>query len=387
MARDYYDVLGVSRSASTDDIKKAFRGLARQHHPDVNNSPDAETKFKEINEAYGVLSNDEQRARYDRFGHAGVNGNAGASGFGGAAGFSGFEDIFEEFFAGFTNQRGGNARRSAASAGSDIRIDVTLEFTEAVTGAEIPAEFERLETCETCTGSGAQAGHSPITCPQCSGSGEIRQVRQTFLGSIVQASPCPRCGGRGSIIEHRCKSCDGAGRLRKRASMDVKVPAGVRDGLQIQFRGEGDVGERGGPRGNLVAFIHVRPHDFFQRRENDILIEIKINVAQAALGAKVNVPTVEGMNELVIPSGTQSSRTFRLRGKGFPRLRSDGTNSGRGDQLVHVLVDIPGKLSDEQRQLFNKLAETFGTDIEPQVSTGKSWVDRVRDFFTGEANQ
>lgn len=385
MARDYYDVLGVPRSASKDDIKKSFRNLARQFHPDVNKEADAEAKFKEINEAYGILSDDEQRARYDRFGHAGVNGGAGGfGGFGGAQGFSGFEEIFEEFFAGFSG-RGGGSRRRGPVQGNDIRVDVTLDFVEAVNGAEMPVEFERLDTCETCTGSGAQPGTSASQCTQCNGTGELRQVRQTFLGSVVQASPCPRCGGSGQTIEHRCKTCDGSGRRRQRATTTVKVPAGVREGLQIQFRGEGDAGERGGPRGSLIVYIHVRPHEFFQRRENDIILEIKINVAQAALGDKVMVPTVDGEVELVLAPGTQTGRIHRLRGKGFPRLRSDGSSSGRGDQLVNVVVEVPTKLNEEQRKLFTQLGQSLGTNVNPQVSgSGKNFFDRMRDMFAGE---
>jgi molecular chaperone DnaJ len=387
MARDYYDVLGVSRSASKDDIKKSFRNLARQFHPDINKEADAEAKFKEINEAYGILSDDEQRARYDRFGHAGVNGAGagGFGGFGGAQGFSGFEEIFEEFFAGFSGRGGAGSRRRGPVQGNDIRVDVTLDFVEAVNGAEMPVEFERLDTCETCSGSGAQAGTSASQCSQCNGTGELRQVRQTFLGSVVQASPCPRCGGSGQTIEHRCKTCDGSGRRRQRATTTVKVPAGVREGLQIQFRGEGDAGERGGPRGSLIVYIHVRPHEFFQRRENDIILEIKINVAQAALGDKVMVPTVDGDVELVLAPGTQTGRIHRLRGKGFPRLRSDGTSSGRGDQLVNVVVEVPTKLNDEQRKLFTQLGQSLGTNVNPQVSgSGKNFFDRMRDMFAGE---
>lgn len=386
MARDYYEVLGVSRNASKDEIKKAFRGLAVKLHPDVNKEPDAEAKFKEVNEAYGVLSDDEQRARYDRFGHAGVNGGPGAGGFGGfgGTGFSGFEEIFEEFFSGFAGRSGGSRRRGPVQ-GSDIRIDVTLDFVEAVNGAEMPVEFERLDTCETCTGTGAQPGTSASQCSQCNGTGEIRQVRQTFLGSVVQASSCPRCGGTGQTIEHRCKSCDGSGRKRQRASTTVKVPPGVREGLQIQFRGEGDAGERGGPRGSLIVYVHVRPHEFFQRRENDIILEIKVNVAQAALGDKVNVPTVDGEAEIVLAPGTQTGKVYRLRGKGFPRLRSDGTSSGRGDQLVQVVVEVPTKLTEEQRKLFTQLGQSLGTNVNPQISGGgKGFFDRMRDIFAGE---
>lgn len=387
MARDYYEVLGVSKSASKDDIKKAFRNLARQVHPDVNKAPDAEAKFKEINEAYGILSDDAQRARYDRFGHAGVNGAPGAEGFGGfnnAQGFAGFEEIFEEFFAGFAG-RGSSSRRRGPLRGGDIRVDVTLDFIEAVNGAEIPVEFERLDTCDTCTGTGAQPGTSTSDCSQCNGTGEVRQVRQSFFGTDVMVSACPRCGGSGKAIEHRCKSCDGSGRRRQRATKTINVPAGVREGLQVQFGNEGDSGERGGPRGSLIAHIHVRPHEFFQRRENDIILEIKVNVAQATLGDKVIIPTVDGEVELVLAPGTQTGKVHRMRGKGFPRLRSGGTSSGRGDQLVQVVVEIPTKLNEEQRKLFTQLAQSLGTNVNPQISgSGKNFFDRMRDIFAGE---
>jgi molecular chaperone DnaJ len=388
MARDYYEILGVPKNAGKDDIKKSFRNLARKYHPDVSKETDAEARFKEINEAYEVLSDDDKRARYDRFGHAGVTG-AGAGGFNGA-GFSGFEEIFEEFFNSFGGARtagGTGTRRRGPRQGADRRVDVTISFEEAVFGAEQDIEFDRLEMCETCDGSGAEPGTSPTTCPQCSGTGEVRQVQQTFLGSMVRVAPCPRCGGSGTIVENRCKTCDGSGRLRKRTVLSVKIPAGVREGLQIQVRAEGDAGERGAPNGNLFVVVHVKEHEFFQRNDNDILLDLTINVAQAVLGDKVIVPTVDGDVELVIPAGTQSGKIFRLRGKGFPRLRSDGTNSGRGDQLVHVSVDIPTKLNNEQRELFEKLSKTFGKDVQPQINTngnGRSFGERLRDFFAGE---
>lgn len=382
MPRDYYDVLEVTRNASKDDIKRAFRRLARQYHPDVNREDGAEAKFKEINEAYEVLSDDEKRARYDRFGHAGVQ--AGAGGFGGAAGFGGFEEIFEEFFTSFGGRtRGG--RRRAAGAGADRRVDVTISFEEAVFGVERDLEFERLESCDTCSGSGAEPGSQPVTCPDCGGSGEIRQVQQTWLGSMVRVATCPRCSGRGTIIQNPCRTCMGAGRMRKRAILSVRIPAGVRDGIQIQVRNEGDAGEYGAPAGNLYVFIHVQEHSFFKRREDDVILDININVAQAALGDKVTVPTVDGDVDLTIPAGTQTGKVFRLRGKGVPRLRSDGTNSGRGDQLVYVQVAVPTKLTSEQRQLFEKLAETLGHGIQPQTS-GRGFFDRVMDFLAGEQN-
>ncbi|HEX2623181.1 MAG TPA: molecular chaperone DnaJ [Phototrophicaceae bacterium] len=382
MARDYYEVLGVQRSAGKDDIKKAFRGLARKYHPDVSTESDAEAKFKEINEAYEVLSDDEKRARYDRFGHAGVTGAGGGS----AAGFSGFEEIFEEFFNSFGGSRQSGSRRRGPRQGADRRVDVTITFEEAVNGAEHDVEFDRLEMCETCDGNGAEPGTSPSTCPQCNGTGEIRQVQQTFLGSMVRVAPCPRCGGVGTIIEKRCKTCDGSGRLRKHTILSVKIPAGVREGLQVQLRGEGDAGERGAPNGNLFVVIHVKEHEYFQRNDNDIILEMTINVVQAVLGDKITVPTVDGNIELVIPAGTQSNKIFRLRGKGFPRLRSDGTSSGRGDQLVHVTVEIPSKLTPEQRELFEGLGRTFGANVQPQISNsnGRGFMDRMRDFFGGE---
>lgn len=379
MPRDYYDVLGVERSANKDDIKKAFRKLARQYHPDVSDHPEAEGKFKEINEAYEILSDDEKRARYDRFGHAGVSGQAGYSG---GAGFAGFEEIFEEFFSSFGGRRSSNRR--GPRPGADRRVNVTISFEEAVFGTDREIEFDRLETCDRCEGSGAEPGSMPVTCPTCSGTGEVRQVQQTFLGSMVRVAPCPNCGGKGTIVENRCQNCDGSGRLRKRAKLNVKIPAGVREGLQIQVRGEGDAAEGSvAPPGNLYVVVDVKEHEFFVRRENDILLEIPINVVQATLGDKVIIPTVEGDVELSIPAGTQHGKVFRLRGRGFPRLRSDGSSSGRGDQLVHVHVEIPTKLSPEQQQLFEKLGELMGHEVKPQPN-GKGFMSRMRDWFAGE---
>ncbi len=382
MARDYYEVLGVQRSATKDDIKRSFRKLARQYHPDVSEEPNAEDKFKEINEAYEVLSDDEKRARYDRFGHAGVSGQAGYSGAGGA-GFAGFEEIFEEFFNNFGGRTAGGTRRRGPRAGADRRVNVTVSFEEAVFGTEREVTFDRLETCDHCDGNGAEPGSSPTTCPMCSGTGEVRQVQQTFLGSMVRVAPCPQCGGKGSIVENPCKKCDGSGRVRNRTTLNVKIPPGVHEGLQIQVRSEGDVGEQGAPQGNLYVVVNVKEHEFFVRRDNDILLEIPINVVQATLGDKIIVPTVDGDVELTIPAGTQSGKIFRMRGRGFPRLRSDGSNSGRGDQLVHVRVDIPTKLTPEQRKAFESLADVMGSEVQPQPN-GKGFMGRVMDFFAGE---
>ncbi len=383
MARDYYDVLGVSRNASKDEIKKSFRRLARQYHPDVSQEADAETKFKEINEAYEVLSDDNKRARYDRFGHAGVQGAG--SGMGGAGGFGGadFADIFDEFFNSFVGGRQSGGGRRGPQRGSHLQVDVNISFEESAFGVEKEIEFHRLEVCEVCDGSGAREGSHPVTCPECAGAGEVRRVTQTFLGSVVRVAPCPRCGGRGEIINDPCTNCDGAGRRRKATKLSVHIPAGVHDGLKIEVRGEGNVGEAGAPSGNLYVVVHVAEHEFFKRRDSDVILDVSVNVAQAALGDKVSVPTLEGDVEMTIPPGTQTGKVFRLRGKGVPRLRSDGTSVGRGDQLVYISVDVPTKLTERQRELFEELAETMGSEIKPQ-NNGRGFFDRVMDFFAGE---
>ncbi|MAU08976.1 MAG: molecular chaperone DnaJ [Anaerolineaceae bacterium] len=382
MARDYYDVLGVQRGADSSEIKKAFRRLARQYHPDVSEDDDAEVKFKEINEAYEVLSDDNKRARYDQFGHAGVNGAAGG-GYGGYGGVDiNFEDIFEVFNSAFGGRASTGGRRSTVQRGGHVRVDVTVSFMEAAHGAEKEIEFHRLEVCDVCDGSGAKEGTSPVTCPDCRGTGQIRQARQTMLGSFVSMAACPRCGGRGTIITDPCNNCDGSGRRRKSVKMNVDIPAGVHDGLRIQSRGDGDAGEQGGPPGDLYIVVHVEEHDLFTRRDNDIILDFTLNMAQAALGDKVVVPTVDGDVELSIPPGTQTGKAFRLRGKGMPRLRNDGSNAGRGDQLVYVTVAVPTKLTEEQRELFEQLADTFGETIQPQQERG--FFARMTDFFSGE---
>lgn len=382
MARDYYEVLGIPKNASKDQIKKAFRGLARQYHPDVSQEPDAEARFKEINEAYEVLFDDQKRAQYDRFGHAGVSGMGGFGRSG--TGFAGFEEIFEEFFNNFGGRQGASGRRRGPRPGADRRVNVTVSFEEAVFGTEREIEFDRLEVCETCEGVGAEPGTSPTTCPTCSGTGEVRNVQQTFLGSMVRVTPCPRCGGKGTIIENRCHVCDGSGRKKKRTKHTVQIPPGVREGLQIQVRAEGDAGENGAPSGNLYVVIDVAEHEYFVRRDNDILLEIPINIIQATLGDKIIIPTVDGDVELSIPAGTQNGKIFRLRGRGFPRLRSDGTNTGRGDQLVHLTVQIPTVITPQQRELLEQLGESMGSEIQPQPHASKSFVGRVMDFFAGE---
>jgi len=377
MPRDYYEVLGVSRGADEREIKSAFRRLARQYHPDVSSEADAEAKFKEINEAYEVLSDEDKRARYDRFGHAGVNGAG--SGFSG--GFGGFEDIFDIFNSAFGEQPRG--RRRGPSAGRDRRVDVTIDFVDAVFGVEKEIEFQRLESCDSCGGTGAAEGTRPSTCGACNGSGEVRQVQQTFLGSMVRAQTCPNCGGTGQLIRNPCRNCDGSGRRQKRAVLSVKIPAGVSEGIQIQVRGDGDAGERGAPSGNLFVVVHVRDHEYFKRNDNNILLDIGINIAQATLGDRISVDTVDGPVELQIPAGTQTGKVFRLRGKGIPRLRSDGSNSGRGDQLVSVQVETPTDLSEQQRALFVQLAETLGQENKPRTGGRGLW-SKMADFLSGD---
>ncbi len=383
MPRDLYDILGLSQGATPDEIKKAYRKLARQYHPDVNKDPAAEDTFKEINAAYEVLSDDDKRSRYDRLGMAGLGNNPG--GFG-AGGFNGdLNDIFEQFFSGFggTTSRGGGRRQ--ARVGRDLRYDLTISFEESIFGVEKQIDLTRMETCEACHGNGAEPGTTLRRCPECNGVGEIRQVRQTFLGSMVTSSTCPRCNGRGEVIDAPCKTCRGQGQVRKTRQVVINVPGGVDDGTRIRQVGLGEPGENGGPAGNLQVFIKVQEHEFFKRRDNDIIVNIPVNVAQAALGANITVPTVDGDEALAVPAGTQSGKVFRLRSHGAPKVRSDGTSSGRGDQLVVVQVVIPTRLTADQKRLFQELSQTLGVETEPQKA-GKGFFDKVMDFFNGESS-
>lgn len=380
MPRDYYDVLGVQRGASPDEIKRAFRRLARQYHPDVSGETDAEERFKEINEAYRVLSDGEKRAAYDRFGHAGVNGG-GFSGFGGATGFPGFDEIFEEFFGGF----GGTTRRRqrhGPAQGRDLRYDLQIDFNQAIFGAEVDIEVARRDTCAVCKGSGAAPGTSPRRCPDCNGTGQLRQVRQTFLGNMVNIVDCGRCSGTGEVIDTPCKECAGSGVVQRTRKLSVTIPPGVDDGTQIRLANEGESGLRGGPAGDLYVVLGVTPHEFFKRRNSDILLEVSINIARAALGDTITIPTVDGDEQVQVPAGTQSGKIIRMRGKGVPKLRRDGTTSGRGDQLLILTVETPTRLTKEQRELLEQLAKTLGSEVVPQKS-GRGFMDRVADFFGG----
>jgi molecular chaperone DnaJ len=382
MPRDYYDVLGVPRNASKDDIKKAFRQLARQYHPDVSSESDAEERFKEINEAYNVLNDDQKRAAYDRFGHAGVSGNGGFPGGGFSGGFPGFDEIFEELFGGLGGFGGSRRRQRGPVQGRDLRYDMTIDFEQAVFGAEVDIEVNRREKCPTCGGSRAEPGTSPRTCPECNGTGKVRRSQQAFGFNMINVADCPRCQGRGELVDTPCHECHGQGIVSRTRTLTVKVPPGVDEGMQIRLAGEGEPSPNGGPPGDLFVVLHVKAHEFFKRRNNDIVLEVAVNVAQAALGDAITIPTVDGDQELTVPAGTQSGDIIRLRNKGVPKLRRDGTTSGRGDQLVVVTVDIPTKLTKEQRQLFEELGHVLGRDVIPQKS-GRGFLDRVADFFAG----
>lgn len=379
--RDYYEVLGVGRSASSEEIKKAFRRRARQYHPDVSEEPQAEERFKEINEAYEVLSDPQKRAAYDRFGHAAVDGVGRADPFGG---FTDFSDIFSEFFGGgFRTTRTHRAPRR----GQDLQYRLTVEFEEAIFGAEREIEFERTVTCPECNGTRAEPGTSPVRCSTCNGSGEVRNVRPTFLGQMVNITTCPDCQGTGEMVTTPCRHCSGRGQVRDTRRLTVSIPAGVDHGTQIRISGEGEPGTNGGPPGNLYIVISVRPHKYFRRQANDLLIKLQINVAQAALGHTLQIPilTSTGMAEddLVIPPGTQSGQIFVLKGKGVPRLRRDGTHTGYGDLQVMVEVEIPAHLTPEQADLFEQLAETLGEAVIPPANE-KGFFERVLDWLGGE---
>ncbi|MCP5095442.1 MAG: molecular chaperone DnaJ [Chloroflexi bacterium] len=368
--RDYYEVLGVGQSATKADMKKAYRRLARQYHPDVNKEANASERFKEISEAYEVLSDDDKRARYDRFGHAGFqNGGAGFSGFDG--GFGSVSDIFEEFFgAGFGG--GGRRRRRGPRRGADLRYDLTISFEDAVFGAEKDVDVRRPEICHGCHGTGAEVGTNPIACTSCNGSGEVRRVQQSILGSFVNVTTCPTCQGTGELIPNPCQTCDGKKQVQQTRTIKVKIPAGVDSDTQIRLTGEGGPGVDGGPAGNLFVVLQVKEHEFFQRRGDDIWLDLQINVAQAALGDDVLVPTLDGEEAITIMPGTQAGKVFRLRGKGVPKLDRSGrgTHIGRGDQHVIIQVGIPKKLTDEQQQLFLDLSRTLGKEVIPKRDRG-----------------
>jgi len=364
--RDYYEVLGVARGASEDEMKKAYRRLAKQYHPDTNKEPGAEAHFIEVNEAYETLSDPQKRSVYDRYGHAGLNGG-GAGGFGDFAGFGSINDLFD-FFAGAT----GATRRSEPQRGADIRYELTISFEEAVFGCQKEIELPRWEACSTCRGSGAQPGTSTTRCSACQGKGEIRRVQQSIFGQFVNVTMCERCRGEGKVITTPCEKCRGQGRVRNNRRVVVNIPAGVDDGINVRVTGEGEVSSRGGTPGNLYVILSVKQHPFFKRQGNDILYELPISFAQAALGDEVDVPTVDGKSTtLKVPAGTQSNRSFRLKGMGVPVVHS----SQRGDEHVIVKVVTPTNLSPEQKRLLEDFARL---EKEQSEQNGKNI---FRDLF------
>ncbi len=362
--RDYYEVLGLPRDASQEDLKKAFRRLAMQYHPDRNpGNASAEKTFKEINEAYEVLSDSQKRQQYDRFGHA--TGAFGGQGFESA--FGGFNDLFDMFFS----SAGGARARSAPRRGQDLRLDLTLSFEEAVFGTSKEIVVPGIDPCPVCSGDGGDPGHPAQTCPDCRGSGQVRRTQQSLFGQIVNIVPCPRCRGEGRIITRPCRNCQGSGRVEVAKKLSVRIPAGVDDGSQIRLAGEGEAGPRGGASGDLYVVLEVREHAHFKRRGQDILYELPVSVAQAALGDRIEVPTLDGAVELRLPPGTQYGKAFRLPGKGVPHLRSQR----RGDQLVVVRVIIPTELSEAQKRALRDLGGITG---KPQP-TSKGFFDKFRE--------
>jgi len=367
--RDYYEVLGVSRSATDEEIKRAYRKLARQYHPDVNRDDNAEEKFKEVNEAYEVLSDPEQRARYDRFGH--VDGNMGGDPFGGFGG-SPFTDLFESFFGAAAN---GSRRRTAPARGADLEVTLRISFEEAVFGAEKEVEITRMETCEACHGTRQRDGQEPPRCPTCGGTGEVRRVQQTILGQFMTSGPCPTCHGEGVQITDPCPVCRGRGRSSHVRTISVTIPAGIDESATLRLTGQGEAAPTaGGQPGNLYVKVHIEPHPLFSRQNKTIHLQIGINVAQAALGDEIMVDTIEGPVALKIPAGTQSGQQFRLRGRGVPDLRG----GDRGDQIVTVQVLVPKELTPEQRELFTQLGDTLGSEITQQPAH-RSFFDKVKD--------
>ena len=358
--RDYYEVLGVSRGASEDEIKKAYKKMARKYHPDLNpGDKTAEEKFKEVNEAYEVLSDADKKARYDQYGHAGVDPNFGAGGFGG--GFDGsfdfgdLGDIFGSFFGGGF----GGGRRTNPNApqrGESIRMSIAISFEEAAFGCEKAVTVERYETCDTCHGNGCAPGTSPEVCPDCHGTGTVQVRRQTPMGVFATSSPCPKCGGKGRIIHQPCKDCRGSGMVRKKKTIQASIPAGIDNGQTISIRGQGNAGKNGGPAGDLLITITVRPHELFRREGTSVLCEAPITFTQAVLGAELEIPTIDGKVKYTLPEGTQSGTTFRLKGKGIPSING----RGRGDQYVTVYIETPKNLNKEQNEALKKFAETMG---------------------------
>ena len=380
--RDFYEVLGVSKSASEDELKKAYRKMAKQYHPDRNpGDKEAEAKFKEANEAYEVLSNPEKRSRYDQFGHAGVDPNYGAGG-----GFGGFDmgdmdlgDLFGSFFGGgFGGGFGGSQQRAnAPQKGESLRASLNINFEEAAFGCEKELDLNRTERCDECLGSGCEAGTAAETCPDCRGSGSVRVQRRMGGMAFSSTAPCNRCSGKGKIIHSPCKCCHGSGTVRRKKRISVTIPAGIDDGQAVSLRGQGNAGKNGGPAGDLIVGVHVKPHPLFERDGTTVLYEHRISFYQAAMGAELEIPTIDGKVKYNLPAGTQSGTTFRLRGKGIPELRGHG----RGDQYVSVKVQIPTGLNSRQKDALRAFAVAMGEVEETGEESG------FKSFFKGKKDK
>ncbi len=370
---DYYETLGVSRDADKEEIKRAYRRLARKYHPDVNKEQGAEERFKEINRAYEILSEPEMKARYDRFGEAGVSSGAGAGAGYADFGDMGFADIFESFFSGFAGGMGQQTgrRRGGPTRGDDLRLDLKLEFREAVFGGEKEIRIPHLENCNTCNGTGAKPGTRPRTCSTCSGSGQVRRATRTPFGSFTQVSVCPTCNGEGQVIEDKCETCGGAGRKQETKKLKITIPPGVDNGTRLRVSKEGDAGLRGGPPGDLYVYLFVEEDAEFQRDGINVLSDLKISYLQAILGCRLQVNTVDGPVELKIPPGTQPNTVLTLENNGVPKL---GNPVSRGDHLITIQIDIPTRITAEERELLEKLAKIKGD------RTGKGGLE---DFLGG----
>ena len=374
--RDYYEVLGLQKGASEDEIKKAFRKLALKYHPDKNpGDKEAEEKFKELNEAYSILGDPEKKAKYDQFGHAGVDPNAGFGGAGGFEGFGGFEDIFDMFGGMFGGGRAGGARRNGPRKGRDLQHAMTITFEEAAFGTEKKVKLNKRVKCTHCDGSGAEPGTSKSTCPKCGGTGQITRNQQTPIGTFQTSTTCDRCGGTGEIIETPCKECGGTGKIKKSVTLSVKIPAGVDDGSVITLRGQGEPGEHGGPEGDLHIVLRVKPHKLFKRIGNDLQIEIPITFEQAALGDELVVPTLNEKVKYKIPAGTQPGTIFRLKGKGI-HPEKFGRN---GDLYIKVNLEVPNKLNGKQKEAIKKMAKEVDTNCYKKKS---GFLKSLKDLFS-----